>query len=255
MTILLSKTFFKELDNDFLIETEYCSSYYGLVDLEGRKALRRLRMLKGLSLFFLLLIVASVSFAAQDSIDSGHADNSTALQQKDDIIPPVVKEKYKYYEVCGICEKDLRCDLKQKCITLTDGKKYDSITMWKINWNYGYNNTANACKADSFTVNVEVTFRLPKWVPTDKAPQALVDKWDTFVRNLLTHEKGHRDLAIAAATKLAHSVAELPPMQTCDDLDKEVAALSRVRMKELKEEEKKYDVTTNHGKTQGAFFR
>jgi predicted secreted Zn-dependent protease len=212
-------------------------------------------MLKIACLFFLLLTIASVSLEAQESTDKTQADKNIAMQQKDCIIPPVVKEKYQYYEVWGICEKDLHGDLKQKCITLTDGKKYDSITMWKINWDYGYNSTVNTCKADNFIVNVEVTFRLPKWVPTDKAPHALVDKWDTFVRHLLTHEKGHRDLAIAAAAKLARSVAELPPMQTCADIDKEVQALSRVRMKELKEEEKEYDVTTNHGQTQGAFFR
>ncbi len=203
---------------------------------------------------FLLLAVSSVALAAQGSNESAYADKSTVFEQKDGIFPPVVKEKYEYYKVCGICEKDLDCDLKEKCITFTDGKKYDSITIWKINWDYGYNNTANTCKADTFTVNVEVTFRLPKWAPTDKAPQALVDKWDTFVRNLLTHEKGHRDLAVEAAAKLARSVAELPPMETCADLDKNVRALGRERMKELKEEEKRYDVTTNHGRTQGAFF-
>jgi predicted secreted Zn-dependent protease len=211
-------------------------------------------MLKGISLFLLLLTVASISLAGEEDIDHAHADKRAALQAKDGIIPPVVKEKYEYYEVCGICEKDLHCDLKQKCITWNGGKKYDSVTSWKIKWDYGYNNAANSCKADSFTVNVEVVFHLPKWVRTDEAPRALVDKWDTFVKNLLTHEKGHRDLAIAAASELAHSVAELPPAETCADLDKEVQTLSRMSMKKLNEEQKKYDVTTDHGHTQGAVF-
>jgi predicted secreted Zn-dependent protease len=211
-------------------------------------------MMKGISVFLLLMTVVTVSFAGEATANKTSVDKNALVESKSGIIPPVVKEKYEYYEVCGICEKDLHCDLKQKCITWNDGKKYDSVTSWKIKWDYGYNNVSNACKANSFIVNVEVIFRLPKWVRTDEAPQALVDKWDTFVRNLLTHEKGHRDLAIAAASELARSVAELPPAETCADLDKKVQALSRSSMKKLNEEEKQYDINTNHGQTQGASF-
>jgi len=211
-------------------------------------------MTKGMSVFLLLLFVAAASFAGEGKADQTPIGQKVLFQSKSSIIPPVVTEKYEYYDVCGICEKDLQCDLKQKCITWNDGKKYDSVTSWKINWDYGHNNIANTCKADSFTVNLEVIFRLPKWVRTDEAPKALVAKWDTFVKNLLIHEKGHRDLAIAAAAELVRSVAELPPALTCTDLDKKVQAMSRMSMKKLAEEEKKYDITTEHGQTQGAIF-
>ncbi len=211
-------------------------------------------MMKGISVFLLLMTVTMVSFAGEVRAAKTSTDKNALVESNSGIIPPVVKEKYEYYEVCGICEKDLHCDLKQKCITWNDGKKYDSVTSWKIKWDYGYNNSANACKADSFIVNVEVIFRLPKWARTDEAPQELVDKWDAFVRNLLAHEKGHRDLAIAAASELARSVAELPPAETCTDLDKKVQALGRTNMKKLNEEEKQYDIITDHGQTQGATF-
>jgi len=211
-------------------------------------------MTKGISIFLLLVAVATTSFAEEGKADQKPVVQNAPFQTKIGVIPPVVTEKYEYYEVCGICEKDLQCDLKQKCITWNDGKKYDSVTSWKISWDYGYNNVASTCKADSFIVNVEVIFRLPKWVRTDEAPKALVDKWDTFVRNLLTHEKGHRDLAIAAAAELARSVAELPPAPTCADLDKKVQAMSHMSIKKLNEEEQQYDVTTDHGQTQGAVF-
>jgi predicted secreted Zn-dependent protease len=211
-------------------------------------------MMKGISIFLLLVAVATTSFAEEGKAGQAAVDQNAPIQSKSGIIPPVVTEKYEYYEVCGICEKDLQCDLKQKCITLNDGKKYDSITSWKVKWDYGYNNVASTCKADSFTVNLEVIFRLPKWVRTDEAPKDLVDKWDTFMRNLLTHEKGHRDLAIAAAAELVRAVAELPPAPTCAELDKNVQDMSHMSMKRLNEEQNQYDVTTNHGQTQGAVF-
>ncbi|HUI45294.1 MAG TPA: DUF922 domain-containing protein [Nitrospirota bacterium] len=211
-------------------------------------------MMRGISIFLLLMASTTFSFAEEGKADQTPIDQNASSRSNSGFIPPVVTEKYEYYEVCGICEKDLQCDLKQKCITWDDGKKYDSVTSWKIKWDYGYDNVASTCKADSFKVNLEVIFRLPKWERTDQAPKDLVAKWDTFVRNLLTHEKGHRDLAIAAAAELARSVAELPPAPTCTDVDKKVQAMSRISMQKLNEEEKKYDVTTKHGQTQGAVF-
>ncbi len=70
----------------------------------------------------------------------------------------------------------------------------------------------------------------------------------------MIHERGHRDLAVAAAEELSRAVGELPPARTCADLDKEVQDLSRLKMKSLNEDEKAYDLYTDHGKKQGAVF-
>jgi len=210
-------------------------------------------MMKAICAFF--IVVAVAAFASAGEEETNHVNTiSSNSRQAISFNPPVVTEKYEYYEVCGICEKDLQCDLKQKCITWDDGKKYDSVTNWKVKWNYGYTNGSNSCRADSFTVTVDVVFRLPKWARTDNAPRKLVDKWDNFVSNLMIHERGHRDLAVAAAAELSHAVGELPPARTCADIDKEVQDLSRMKMKILNEDEKEYDVTTDHGKKQGAVF-
>jgi len=211
-------------------------------------------MKKIISAFFLLLLSAPFTSAGEEGLPQSPAVGNAAPQATSSVEPPVVNEKYEYYEVCGICEKDLQCDLKQKCITWNDGRKYDSVTNWNLKWNYGHTSESDSCRADTFTVTVDVVYKLPKWTPSQAAPSQLVDKWNNFTKNLMTHEKGHRDLAVAAAQELTRAVAELPPARTCADLDKEIQALSREKMKSLNENEQEYDVTTDHGRKQGAVF-
>ena len=75
-----------------------------------------------------------------------------------------------------------------------------------------------------------------------------------FMKNLFAHEEGHRDLAVKAARELTSAVADLPPVSTCAQLDREVNALGQEQMKRLLKEQRDYDTATNHGATQGALF-
>ncbi len=202
----------------------------------------------------ILLAVAFFAAASEEHHASADSGSTVSGSRQDKIAPPVVNEKYEYYEVCGCSEKDVRCDLQKKCITWKDGKKYDSVTDWKVKWNYGHARTPGACTADSFLVTVDVVFHLPKWVRNGDAPQPLVEKWENYLAKLLAHEKGHRDRAVEAATGLEQAVAELPPARTCTELDREVQTLCHVRMAKLIEDQKAYDSATAHGATQGAVF-
>ena len=144
--------------------------------------------------------------------------------------------------------------MSEKGCRWDDGKKYDSLTSWHVKWDYGYDRAPQACTPASFRATVEIIFRYPEWVRTDGAPQPLVAKWDSYMKNLINHENGHRDMAVQAAAELSRAVAELPPASNCAELDREVRELCRLRMKKLKENEYEYDAATNHGLTQGAIF-
>ena len=205
----------------------------------------------GCILFILAALRAS---AGDDKMVIANVDKNLPLRKIPAVLPPVVTEKFEYYEVNGICEKDLQCQMRQKGIAWTDGKKYNSTTSWHVKWDYGYNDTSRACSPDSFRVIVDITFRYPKWADTSGAPQPLVEKWNSYMQQLILHENGHRDMAVDAATELVHAVAELPPAPNCAELDRELRSLSRTRMKKLNNDEREYDTATNHGFTQGAIF-
>ena len=217
-------------------------------------AVRSSRMIKK-SIFSLLLIAAAATtFAAEGRFDIASVDKDIRPGIQNRVVAPAVTEKYVYYEIRGNSEKELRGQMCRSGCTFNDGEKYDSVTSWRWKMDYEYDRAPQACTADSFKVVLEISYRYPKWVHTDGASQPLVNKWDGYMKNLITHENGHRDLAVEAAAELSHTVAALSPAASCAELDRELRALGRERMKKLNADEKSYDETTVHGKTQGAVF-
>ena len=203
------------------------------------------------TLFLLLFNV--ITSAAEDKINMASVNKEQPLQ-RGRVLPPAVTEKYEYYEVCGCCEEELHCDLKKKCVTWTDGNKYDSLTSWDVKWDHTFNQASGTCAINSFKPIIEVNFRYPKWKRSDDAPQSLMEKWDRYLKNLITHENGHRDRVVEAAAALSLAVAQLSPAPTCADLDNNVRALFRERMKIMNKDQREYDEVTKHGTTQGAVF-
>ena len=212
------------------------------------------RTMMGIVSVLLLMTMTGPAGADEDRIDLASADKDHIRHIKRISAVPVVNEKYEYYEVRANNEKDLRCQLTDHGCRWNDGKKYDSVTSWYVTWDYGYNRTPRGCSAESFKATVDITFRFPKWVRTDDAPQTMVDKWDAYMKSLVTHENGHRDMAVSAAAELHREVASLRPAPSCADIDREVKLLCRERMERLNQEQKDYDATTVHGATQGAKF-
>lgn len=200
-----------------------------------------------------LAFFAGAAFAAENRIEVASIEPGPTSRNSR-VLPPAITEKYEYYEVCGCNEEELHCDLRQKCGTWTDGKRYDSLTSWDIKWDHEYGRNSRACAVNAFTPVITITFRYPKWKRTEEAPQSLVEKWDRYLENLVAHENGHRDMVVEAMTELSHAVAGLSPAPSCDDLDRNVRALFRTYVAKMNKEQQEYDRTTKHGATQGAVF-
>ena len=204
------------------------------------------------------IFVFMVALTGEAASDAGAAievsmDNA-GIAGKNRVLAPRLIENFEFYEVCGSCEKDLQCDLTKKAIKCSDGKKYDSVTDWKLTWDYGYNRTRRACLVESFKLTVEITTRLPKWTTPTDAPGGLIEKWNSYLTSLRMHEKGHRDRTVEAADEITKAVADLPAADTCADLDRNVRGLIRIHKEKLILEQKAYDSATNHGHTEGVSF-
>ncbi len=194
--------------------------------------------------------VACSAVAAEPDKTVDHA----GLERRNHVLSPLLTERYEYYEVCGCCEKDLQCEMTEKAIRWKDGNKYDAITRWKVKWDYDYSRDDDACAADSFRVEVEIAFHLPKWVCDGNAPRPLAEKWESYIRNLTAHERGHRDKTVKAAEDFTRAVADLALAADCSELDRKIRELCRERMTRLDEEQEEYDAATGHGFVQGVSF-
>jgi predicted secreted Zn-dependent protease len=210
-------------------------------------------MSKIIGLFLVVSTFAVSGFAEEDTAANVKAGPSIR-PVRTIILPPLIAEKYVFHEVCGCSEKDLHCDLTQKAIKCQDGNKYDSVTKWKVSWDYDYHRADGRCSVDSFRLVVDITTHLPKWMSMQEAPRVLVDKWEVYIRNLMLHEQGHRDRVLDAVSNISNAVADLPPVRWCSDLDRQVRTLSGARLQQLITEQKDYDAVTGHGHAQGVVF-
>jgi predicted secreted Zn-dependent protease len=227
---------------------------YHLLSQQVLRIARSSGMMKGIIFLFLCAAVSVPALAGDDAIDVARLDQGLHPGITNRVVVPLVTEQYEYYEIKGDNEKELRNQMCRNGCALSNGETFDSVTSWRWRLNYGYDRAPRACAVDSFRVALEIKYRYPKWVRTGAVAQPLIDKWDGYIKNLITHETGHRDLAVEAAAELSRAVAALPPARTCAELDREVRALGHERMEKLNAAEKGYDVTTGHGKKQGAVF-
>ena len=211
-------------------------------------------MSKLVIIFFLLVTAAASASAGDGAIVLANVNANLPLQKKITALPPVVTEKLDYYDVRGNSEKDLSAQMKQKGISWGDGKKYAAVTTWQVKWDYGYDRAPQTCSPESFLVTVEIVFHYPHWIRTEDAPLPLTGKWESYIQNLIAHEQGHGNMVAGAAKELSDAVAAMPPAPTCDELDRKIRTLCRTRMSRLNDEENRYDVATNHGRTQGVIF-
>jgi len=202
----------------------------------------------------LLLLSAVANSPAGERIDIASIDNRARPQITNQVIPPVVKETYEYYAIKGNSEDELRSEMCRNGCKWRDGKTYDSVTDWRVKWDYEYGQARETCSAESFKVFVDITFRYPKWNRPDDAPGPLAAKWDNYMKSLVEHETGHRDMAVAAAAELSRAIAVLPPVSTCAELDRAVKSLCHKRLSQLNADAKEYDESTHHGSIQGAVF-
>ncbi|MDH4161987.1 MAG: DUF922 domain-containing Zn-dependent protease [Nitrospirota bacterium] len=210
--------------------------------------------MRGKIVMFPLLILCVATAEAEESsriASLGHVSRQTHECRCN---RPKIKESVEYYEITGTCENDLRRQMKQNGNIRVAGGKYDALTDWELKWDYGYNNGKGSCSVDSFSVDVNIVYRYPKWITAENAPPELVTKWRAYLQSLMDHESLHSYQVVQAADELTHAVSMLPPAATCEELDRAVRCLCDEKVKQLQDDQERYDRVSGHGAAQGAVF-
>src|SRR6266540_2689606 len=133
-----------------------CANGNGFSKMET--IIRSMGMFRGIIVFFLLMTFAMTSYAGDGSVKIASVDRGLYLQKNNEIVPPVVSEQYEYYIVKGDNQEALRCEMTKNGCKWNDGKKYDSVTTWRVKWHYDYDRGPQTCRAESFQATVDITF-------------------------------------------------------------------------------------------------
>jgi predicted secreted Zn-dependent protease len=218
-----------------------------LTNVVQNKVLEEFESMKRIVLFLLIAMTGLSACGSEGTQAIAAAPGSAAA-------PVAVTEQYEYYYITGNSETELRQQMAAQGIKWDDGKTYDALTTWNVKWDYGYNCGNAGCTVSDFNAAVAITFRYPSWMRTEAAPQDLTLKWDAYMRNLIVHENGHRDMAVQQTEELAAAVAQLPPAPSRGELARQVEQLASAKMAKMNTDQREYDAITIHGTTQGAVF-
>lgn len=227
--------------------------------------MKKLLKLALVGFLFVITLMIVASFLSREESNS-KTFSSTKSAPQYTIVPTLnpqpeqigdisVTIKNDNYTISGNNVDDVWDEIREHGPKNDEGDSYTGYTYWYIHWNYEQSNTAKGCKATDITVPVEVTFTMPHLKPTAETPNDVIVKWNTFMKNLQQHENGHKDIAIEAAQEIYDTLQTLPAATTCRALGLLVDKKARTIIDTYKQKEKKYDKDTNHGETQGAYFR
>lgn len=152
-----------------------------------------------------------------------------------------------YYDTSGTTASELRNSMNavRPKDPFDSNKPVDSYTDWYISWNWkGYG--TGTCDLSTAVVTYTIKVTVPRWnVPSDASPE-LIAKWEKYLQTLALHEQGHVDNIVNNYLDVKTAINGA----TCSTAE---AAAQNVLV-ELRKFDKKYDLETSHGESQGAIF-
>jgi predicted secreted Zn-dependent protease len=169
---------------------------------------------------------------------------------------PAVNDTLEYRDIAGTTKNALIDALRQIGESNANGDKFAASTRWQLRWNFRVEQQPGAsCRLASAKTELDIHMTLPRWMPPKNASPVLVKRWNTFADALRKHEDGHRDIAIEAARVVTDRVAKVQPEKDCATLKQRLQRVADETLREYRDKESSYDVTTMHGQTQGALFQ
>ena len=131
-----------------------------------------------------------------------------------------------------------------------DGRRFAGSTTWRLQWRWEYDGgMLPRCALRNPTVRVVAEVTMPEWRPDGEADEATKLWWRRFSEGLMTHERGHAQLAVAAAGDLHRALGRLDG-GSCASLGERASSVARQHLAALAERQAAYDRETRNGATQ-----
>jgi predicted secreted Zn-dependent protease len=165
---------------------------------------------------------------------------------------PLLETGYSYYSVTANSGHELPASLNRATPIRYEGKPFHAYTDSRIRWRVWWQTNNQVCSITRVKVFVDIAVTLPR---LEDSPAVVREVWGRWYPDLVRHENGHRDNALAVARSLEGAIRALPASIDCRMLEQRANALGNRFIAELAAEDRDYDARTNYGETQGAWIR
>jgi len=159
---------------------------------------------------------------------------------------------YAFYTAHADPQSSLSAILKRSAPPSRRSGRFLGWTDWHVSWHFQWHTSANGeCRITAVTTSLTGTITLPK---LENATPEQQKELDAVLPALRTHELGHYNIGKETADAIDQAILSLPQMQDCDTLGAAVNQLGRRIIDDQRKVEEQYDLSTKHGKTQGAWL-
>ena len=112
------------------------------------------------------------------------------------------------------------------------------------------------CRVARIKVTTRTYMKIPNWRSSGSFEASMLPNWLRFIGALRTHEEGHIEIGLAAASSFASrfSYPDKVSASNCTELDQKIRQIYNSEMSAADDENRRYDKLTGHGKTQGTDF-
>ncbi|MBI5305946.1 MAG: DUF922 domain-containing protein [Chloroflexi bacterium] len=160
------------------------------------------------------------------------------------------------YSVTGKTTNELSRALDVKAIAdpHEPNSRYYAMTEWFVSSDWQWQSSARGCELERANVSVTITMTLPALATRQGIASDLLTRWDTFIANTITHEKGHVTRALNGSREYQRALGNLATQSTCLTMRPTLDNLFKQNLDAIDRVNVQYDVETDHGATQGAVF-
>lgn len=163
-----------------------------------------------------------------------------------------VQEEFhpKPYAVHARPDEPLRQAINAATPITVDGQRFHGYTRWNVRWTFRWWREASGrCTITEVTTRLRVELQLPELQRATPNQQA---EFDRYLPALKQHEQGHVQFGRDAARAVDEGISQLPAEADCATLERRANALGHRILQDHVEREKRYDLDTGNGTTQGA---
>ncbi len=160
----------------------------------------------------------------------------------------VITEDPQYYTIFGTKFSSLQNQIV-RCRSIEGDFDPIKNVWYQTKYRY-YETSKDQCKLKDVVVAVRVATLYPDLEPTIKVIPKLMDRWNPYIKAFEAHQKIHKDISVQFGQYLYDGLVSFPDTP-CDKIKDQVTVFFDQKRREHASAHERYDIETDHGKTEG----
>lgn len=150
-----------------------------------------------------------------------------------------------YYAVHGTTKGAINKSIRSNSPHEERGEPAAALTESELKYDYSWRNSNGRCRMEKFTVHLHLTYTYPRLAQTPRGK--LRQWWERELKRYKEHEAIHGRISIKWATIIDKELRKLKSVN-CATVKSTVESRIQYYARQLKNEQKKFDRITDHGR-------